>query len=936
MFFKRRPSSVQPKTSRSRSLRRGRRSGRRPWLETLEDRTLLSVTLHSNFKGLDTNDAGGVIEPPDPIAAAGPADVVELVNSNIAFYNKTNGKQLSSEGLDAFFAPVDSVDSFFSDVSVTYDEQAGRFFVSTMDIDFFNVVAYYDFAVSNDSNPMDGFTEMHQLNITETSPITGETLFSDFPRLGWNADAYVVQFNMYGFQTEYQYHTQLVTIDKASVLDQNPATLTYYQVDRPLPNSTLVPAVMHGTSPGDPLWLVEEKGYEQDGSLANLRVVEMTNVLSATPTFTDSYVPVTPYTITPFPGDTQGQITTTLDTRILSVDWRNNQMVITQNVGVAGDPNVHAQWYEVSTGGSGAALVQEGAIGVGSGADTYMASAALAPDGSIGMTYIESSPTENMSMYVTGQAPGDPAGTMETPALVKSGEMNYNGTRVGDFSGITLDPSTGTSFWAVNEYAITSGDPSIPNWGTWIANFSVPAASPGSLSGQVFNDLNGDGIDENEPGINGVTIDLYDANGKFQESTVTATGPDGKDGDYAFANLTPASYSVTEEVPSGWVATTPTTVAATVVSGQDTGGLLFGEFQQVTISGTVFNDLNDDRSQENGEPGIPGVVVTLNNGQNATTDANGNYSITAVGPGSFTVTETVPAQYMETAPVGDAYSVTTASGVNIVNQTFADVVPTATLDAAPGVPGYFESGRSWYWLNQGWKDGKSRLHDASSTAATAGWIFAKRGGLPVGKYEIFFTYASAAGRATSAQYTLRDGATTLGSPTVDQTKAPLGGTYQGFAWTSFGFFTINHGRINVILSDNANGSVDADGVLIVYAGKAGTSPSDASPPGSNLAVATNAGTMEQIVNALLMPAGAPANIVGSPQLTNTGSNLFACPQGLDGSILAGRLASSAATDVVFGAMLANPRSTSSDWMDWTAWARLADDGGSPAALGTDS
>src|SRR6266446_2450358 len=173
------------------------------------------VSTHASFPGLNTNDAGGIVEPPDPIAAAGPTAIVEVVNSNIAFYDKTTGKSLSSEGLDSFFSRVDQVDVLFSDVYVTYDEQAGRFFVSTMDIDFFNLVSYFDFAVSNDANPLDGFTEMHQLDTTEVSPRTGETLFTDFPRVGWNADAYVVSFNMFGFNTEYQYNTKLLTIDKS-------------------------------------------------------------------------------------------------------------------------------------------------------------------------------------------------------------------------------------------------------------------------------------------------------------------------------------------------------------------------------------------------------------------------------------------------------------------------------------------------------------------------------------------------------------------------------------------------------------------------------------------------------------------------------------------------------------------------------------------------
>src|SRR5207248_9927918 len=183
--------------------------------------------------------------------------------------------------------------------------------------------------------------------------------------------------NMVGFQTENQYNSHLFTIQKSTVLDRNSATLPDYQVDRPLPNSTVVPATMHGSSAGGPMWLVEEKGMEQDGSYTSLRVVKMTNLLSSSPTFTDYYVAVAPYTITPFPGDTLGAVSTALDTRILGLDWRGNQMVAAQDVGIASDTNVHARWYEIATGGTAPSLVQQGTIDPGAGIDTYMPSVAL-------------------------------------------------------------------------------------------------------------------------------------------------------------------------------------------------------------------------------------------------------------------------------------------------------------------------------------------------------------------------------------------------------------------------------------------------------------------------------------------------------------------------------------------------------------------------------
>ena len=41
------------------------------------------VSTGVSFHGLNTNDAGGFIEPPDPIAAAGPSVIIEEVNSNL-------------------------------------------------------------------------------------------------------------------------------------------------------------------------------------------------------------------------------------------------------------------------------------------------------------------------------------------------------------------------------------------------------------------------------------------------------------------------------------------------------------------------------------------------------------------------------------------------------------------------------------------------------------------------------------------------------------------------------------------------------------------------------------------------------------------------------------------------------------------------------------
>src|SRR5260370_30170312 len=114
-------------------------------------------------------------------------------------------------------------------------------------------------------------------------------------------------------------------------------------------------------------------------------------------------------------------------------------MVLEQHVGIASDRDTHARWYEISTAGAAPSMVQQGTLNPGTGIDTYMPSVALAKDGTIGMTYMESAAgVEDMSMYVTGRAPTDPLGTMQTPMLVKAGEQVSQGTPIGAFSGITV------------------------------------------------------------------------------------------------------------------------------------------------------------------------------------------------------------------------------------------------------------------------------------------------------------------------------------------------------------------------------------------------------------------------------------------------------------------------------------------------------------------
>ncbi|MEZ4661410.1 MAG: SdrD B-like domain-containing protein [Caldilineaceae bacterium] len=70
-----------------------------------------------------------------------------------------------------------------------------------------------------------------------------------------------------------------------------------------------------------------------------------------------------------------------------------------------------------------------------------------------------------------------------------------------------------------------------------------------------------------------------------------------------------------------------------------------------SLSGSVYDDLNNNGVQDVAEPGIPGVTITLDDGQSqttATTNATGYYEFTNLAPNTYTVTETDPNGYTST------------------------------------------------------------------------------------------------------------------------------------------------------------------------------------------------------------------------------------------------------------------------------------------------
>lgn len=182
-----------------------------------------------------------------------------------------------------------------------------------------------------------------------------------------------------------------------------------------------------------------------------------------------------------------------------------------------------------------------------------------------------------------------------------------------------------------------------------------------SLGDIVWNDANQNGIQDNgELGVPGVTVTLYEADGiTVIESKVTDPL-----GNYLFTGLDAGSYVVGfSNIPAGYTFTSANQGSddeldadADALSGGKTGVYALAEGEEnlsvdagiyqapglASLGNYVWNDLNQDGTQDPSEPGVPGVTVTLYNSADVligttTTDANGAYQFTGLTPGNYYV-----------------------------------------------------------------------------------------------------------------------------------------------------------------------------------------------------------------------------------------------------------------------------------------------------------
>ncbi len=208
---------------------------------------------------------------------------------------------------------------------------------------------------------------------------------------------------------------------------------------------------------------------------------------------------------------------------------------------------------------------------------------------------------------------------------------------------------------------------------TWDAGVNLiptptPTATPlpVSLGDWVWHDANLDGIQNEEMGLTGVTVTLYDSAG-----AVVATTSTDANGYYLFTGLAAGTYQVGFSTPEGYVFSaagqgsdrtldsnpdpaTGRTGAIVLAAGQHDPTIDAGLHQQplgdpCSLGDFVWLDYDADGIQNAGEPGLDGVTVTLYSNSGAVIESMPTYQgwyEFGMEQGVYSIGFTLPAGYV--------------------------------------------------------------------------------------------------------------------------------------------------------------------------------------------------------------------------------------------------------------------------------------------------
>lgn len=459
----------------------------------------LSATIGLNFDGVGqfaTNSCpsvtGFAVVPPDTNAAVGDTQVVQWVNVCYAVFDKATGALIAGPfpgntfwaGFGGFGRACDLAND--GDPIIQFDKVNHRWVASqnTFSVGFNTCIA-----VSQTADATGSFFRF-------VFPQPG---FPDFPKWGLTPDVYYQTQNDFGSPADgfsfngvnicaYDASLLLKGSPKASqicILDDANGTL-FDDSLLPADSDSTLPATGRGSSSEVLLGSIDNSP-NSSAVFEYVFSVDFTRKGKATLVGAHGTIPIAvpAYSLAcgggtcipqPSPGsDLLDSLGDRLNYRLARFDDGTTQHFVV-NHSVNNTTAVGVRWYDFTApSGSTTLTLADSGETPDDGEFRWLGSAAMDRKGDIALGYSRSSATAGdfPSIYVTGRAPSDPPGTLESETLIQQGggsQFNSLG-RWGDYSSMVLDEADSCTFWYTNEYIPTD---TVANWSTRLASLKFP------------------------------------------------------------------------------------------------------------------------------------------------------------------------------------------------------------------------------------------------------------------------------------------------------------------------------------------------------------------------------------------------------------------------------------------------------------------------------
>jgi hypothetical protein len=272
----------------------------------------------------------------------------------------------------------------------------------------------------------------------------------------------------------------------------------------------------------------------------------------------------------------------------------------------------------------------------------------------------------------------------------KVGVTNPKLSSLGFYGGLTQtmppvsgSPAIGGGSAALLPSGLTTDQRGFPRISGSSTDIGAVEFGNASISGSIFNDLNANGVkDSGEPALSGWTL-FIDLNIDGLPDNGEPTAVTSSTGAFKFSNLPAGKYRIWQEIPTGYRCDSPSVFFSdvTVTAGQNATGIVFADTQKISISGTVFNDANDNGLQNSGETGLSGwrVYVDLTDtGTYKSTDPSvvtgtgGTWSFTTLAAGTYYIRIVPQSGWKLTTPSSGYFKFTVGAGGIRVDNLFGE------------------------------------------------------------------------------------------------------------------------------------------------------------------------------------------------------------------------------------------------------------------------